>query len=56
MDKKQLQLILELAKRLKHDKKSKSQSIKILESTGIISQKGHDNKHYPNLDRALKPA
>lgn len=56
MDKKQQQLILELAKRLKQDKKSKSQSVKILESAGIISPKGNSNKHYPNLDRALKPA
>jgi predicted transcriptional regulator len=56
MDKTQQQLILELAKRLKQDKKSRSQSLKILESTGIIPQKGNINKQYPNLNRALKQA
>lgn len=55
MDKKQQQLILELAKRLKLDRKSKSQSVNILKSAGIISSKG-SNKNYPNLDRALKSA
>lgn len=56
MDKKQQQLILELAKRLKLQKKSKSQSVEILKSVGIISTGGKNNKHYPNLDRALKSA
>jgi hypothetical protein len=56
MDKRQQQLILELAKRLKQEKKTRSQSLKVLESAGIISTKGKGNKYYPNLDRALKPA
>lgn len=56
MDKRQQQLILDLAKRLKQDKKSKSQSFNILESAGIISTKGQNNNNYPNLNRVLKTA
>lgn len=56
MEKRQEQLVLELAERLKSDRKSKSQSLQVLESAGIISSKGKSNKHYPNLDRALKSA
>lgn len=56
MDKRQQQLILELAKRLKKEKKSKSQSLKTLESMGIISSEGKRSKNYPHLDKALKSA
>ncbi|GEM_PF-6454133 len=56
MDKKQQELILELAKKLKQEKKSQSQSIKLLESVGIIPLKGQSNKHYPNLERVMNPA
>ena len=55
MDKKQQQLILELAERLKKQKKSPSKSTEFLESAGIIPSKGKGS-NYPNLDKALKPA
>ncbi len=55
MDKKQLQLILELAERLKKERKSQAESARFLKSAGIIPSKGK-NSNYPNLDKALKPA
>jgi len=55
MDKRQRQLILKLAEKLKKEKKSRSKSTKILESAGIIPLKGK-NPNYPNLDKALKTA
>lgn len=56
MDKRQQQLILDLAKKLKQDKKSKTQSFSVLESAGIIASKGQNNNNYPNLNRVLKTA
>lgn len=56
MDKRQQQLVLELAKKLKEQKKSRSQSTRVLELAGIILPKGKENKNYPNLDKALKSA
>ncbi len=54
MYKKQHQLILELAKRLKKEKRSVSESVQNLEAIGILSPKGKVNKHYPNLERVLR--
>lgn len=55
MDKKQRQLILELAERLKKERQSQSESSRFLKSAGIIPSGGRGS-NYPNLDKALKPA
>ena len=55
MDKKQRQLILELAERLKKEKRSRSENSNFLKSAGIISSKGKSST-YPNLNKVLKSA
>jgi Mn-dependent DtxR family transcriptional regulator len=56
MDKRQQQLILDLAKRLKNEPKSKSESIKKLTSIGLFTTKNNKNSRYPNLERVLTHA
>ena len=53
MEKKQTKLLLDLAKRLKTEKRSKEAALQSLKSAGLLTPSGKVNKNYPNLNRVL---
>lgn len=53
MNKSQTSLLLDLAKRLKNESRSKEHAIKSLNSAGIVTKEGKITKSFPNLERVL---
>ena len=53
MEKKQTKLLLELAKKLNTEKRSKEVAFKSLKSAGLLTATGKVTKNYPNLFRVI---
>ena len=53
MEKKQMTLLLELAKRLTKEKRTKEVAFNSLKSAGLLTATGKVTKNYPNLNRVL---
>lgn len=53
MEKKQTKLLLELAKRLTKEKRSREVAFNSLKFAGILTSTGKVTKNYPNLNRVL---
>ena len=56
MEKRQTKLLLELAKKLSKEKRSKEVAFNSLRSAGLLTSTGKVTKNYPNLDRVLSAA
>ena len=53
MKKKQTTLLLELAKRLTKEKRTKEVAFNSLKSAGLLTATGKVTKNYPNLNRVI---
>lgn len=53
MYKDQIPLLIQLAKELEKQDKSKESAIQSLHQAGIMTKSGRISKHYPNLKRFL---
>lgn len=53
MEKKQTKLLLDLARKLNREKRTKEVALNSLKSAGLLTSSGKVTKNYPNLNRIL---